>query len=118
MKGGGGNEEVGAVGAAADFAAVLAVAERLCGTQVCQIYVVLSSICGLLLRTLKFISPLWVTVHFPHTVRFGLALALPGLVLVQPELTAASFRHDGLDGPILDWKISFDVGLGENLVCV
>lgn len=30
MKGGGRDEEVGAVGAAADFAAVLAVAERLC----------------------------------------------------------------------------------------
>ena len=40
LKGGGRDEEVGAVGAAADFAAVLAVAECLCvcGTQICQLY--------------------------------------------------------------------------------
>lgn len=54
MKGGGRDEEVGAVGAAADSAAVVAVAERLCvcgtnadmsGTLYCRV------VCALLLHT-------------------------------------------------------------------
>ena len=79
---------------------------------------ILPGICDSLLSHLEICLAVVGDCAFSAHCSFGLVLALLGLVLLQRELTAAPFKHDGLDGLVLDWNFVVRCRIRRRPSCV